>query len=1243
MVRVDLDQIWPIILNFDELLILIDAEVYAKTERHLRDIDVLVLRESLNGQGYDQIAIANNYTGPYLRQDVGPKLWKTLSRVIGEKVNKKNCRSCLERYWQSQLSLVNEVEATSSFGKSRAPMRYAPPRTATRLGSAIAPSCKVDWGDALDSSVFYGRVEELGLLKSWILTDQARLIALLGMGGIGKTTLSVKLAEEIQDQFDYVFWRSLRNARTFSEILRVFLDWVGEAETLNRQLGFEEQLNVFMTFLKANRCLIVLDNLESIFAEGTKAGSYAQGFEDYGQFMRRIADTAHQSCLIITSREKPIGFAQREGVEAPTRSFGLSGLSLEDAAEILKDKGITSVDLDSLQIVLNHYGGNPLALKIVAAGILEFAEGDFNTILPFLNRGLLKFQDIDDLLGRQFSRLNEAELLVMYWLALSREPVTLQQLEQDIFQSSVLRQLPEAAQSLSRRSLIERSKQHLLLQPVVMEYVTQRFIDSLVEEVLQTQVALLQSYAILKAQARDDIREAQLRFIVKPLLSKLQENFESQSELIDHLREFFERLRQIAPRQPGYGAGNLMNLLRNLNDSLEGLDCSDVSIWQAYLVGLPLLHLNFQRADFSKSIFTSVLSTTLSVTFSPNGKHFALGNADNTVRVWTVRDYQEDLICYGHQNWVSAVTFFPDSQVLVSGSFDKTLKLWDLETGQCLKTLVGHEGWIWAVSCSPTTNLIASAGDDHTIRLWDRKSGDCIKILEGHTSTVWALSFSPDGKILASSSGDGSVKLWSINTGNCQDLYPPPYTNRIRSICFCPTGKFLAIGGLNCEAELWSMDPVERRLTLKGHRQPVITLAISDKASSQENSGNGDSNTQVSGSCMILATGSQDCTLKLWDLDSGVCLTTLKGHPNGIWSLGFHPTLPLLISGSNDSTVKLWNTQTGESIRTLQGYSTGIKAIALSPDDRYLASAGDNALINLRVMGAQVPETVLAGHSSWVWSLAFTTDGRGLISCGNDNTLKLWDVSSGQLIRTYFGHLSLVFSLSLSSDSKLIASGSEDQTVRIWDLDSGTCLSVLPHKGRVWSVAFSPHQRILACGNQETMISLWDVDAQTVIHTLKGHRSLVFAIAFNPQGSIIASGSDDGSVKLWDALTGECLKTLMGHQGSIWTVAFSPNGKWMASGGNDQIICIWEMETGQCQQVLKEHQSAIWTLAFRSNGQLVSGSQEGTIKFWSVEEGRCIHTIQERRPYEGMNISGATGLTEAQRLSLVSLGAVSRA
>lgn len=438
-----------------------------------------------------------------------------------------------------------------------------------------------DWAEAVDVSVFYNRTAELATLQQWILKDRCRIVALLGMGGIGKTTLSVKLAKEIQSDFDYVIWRSLRNAPPIEDLLDNLLQFLSNQEEIAIPESFDEKLSLLISRLRTSRCLLILDNAESILQSGNRTGRYRDGYDRYGQLLNCIGQTAHNSCLILTSREMPKDLIALAGETLPVRCWKLSGLSADQGRKIFETKGISNGSDEQWSALIDRYAGNPLALKIVASAISDFFDRDLASFLAFLAQDSFIFDELRDLLQQQFQRLTSLEKEVMYWLAIERESVSLQDLQADFISSISPGELLQTLISLERRSLIEKRNGLYTQQPVVMEYALTEFIEQTAEEIIDRTFILLTSHALVKATARDCIRETQIRLILQPTYKKLLAFFGSSTNVENHLSQSFSMLREKTSQQTGYAAGNIINLLRQLQVDVSSYELSHLSICQA--------------------------------------------------------------------------------------------------------------------------------------------------------------------------------------------------------------------------------------------------------------------------------------------------------------------------------------------------------------------------------------------------------------------------------------------------------------------------------------------------------------------------------------------------------------------------------------------------------------------------------------------------------------------------------------
>ncbi len=1084
---------------------------------------------------------------------------------------------------------------------------------------------KADWGEGVDVTNFYGRATELATLTAWIATDGCRLVAMLGMGGIGKTALSVKLAQTLAPNFDFIIWRSLRNAPPLATLLADLVPFI------STQQDTQNTLSRLIHHLQNHHCLVILDNLETIFQGGSCAGQFRDGYEDYGELLRSIAESNHQSCVILTSREKPAEVAMYAGESLQVRSFVLGG-SREATQALLQAKGAFGT-IECQQLLGDRYGNSPLAIKIVATSIRDLFDGDLDR---FLQEETFVFNGVRKLLDRQFERLSALEQSIMYWLAINREWTTVAELYEDILPAVTRGKLLEALESLSWRSLIERKSGCYTLQPVVMEYITEMAIERVSQEFQTLELDWFLQYALIKTTVKDYVRVAQTRSILDPIGAELRRMFGASESLQQQMLKVLTELRSTESKFSGYGAGNLINFGNYLQIDLTGWDFSQLTIRHACLQQATLHRVSFANAHFIQSSFTQPFGTAFSVAFSTDGTQVATADANGSVCLWRVTDAQPLSVLAGHTHWVRCVQFRPilatelatgSGQLLASGGHDCIVKIWNVDTGECLQTLQGHTEAAWSLSWRGDGQMLASGGFDSTIRLWDIHTGECRQTLSGHASMVFAVAWHPDLRRLASGSSDTTIKIWDTETGDCLHTLVG-HESMLLSIAWSPDGRILASGSQDCTLKLWDLQTGTCLTTLPGHAGGIWSISWSPDGS-------------------LLASGSEDRTVKLWDAIARKCIKTLQGHTAWIGSVGWSPDSRTLASGSDDGTVRLWDL-TGQCLRTLHGYAAQVFAIAWNPHHRLLASGTQNSTIRLWQPDPGICIDTLTGHTSWVWAVAWSPDGEILASGSSDNTVKLWD-RAGRYLQTLAGHYTWIWSLAWSPDGKRLASSSGDTTIKIWDVETGACLNTLPgHTDVVWSIDWSPDGRRLASSSSDLTIRLWDVETGACSIAWTAHSGWIFAVVWSPNGQILASGSSDGTVKLWQttelpATSDRSIPScqVLGHSDPIGAVAWHPNGQTLASGGSDRLVKIWDVTTGNCIITLAGHSLWVRSIVWIEHGSiLASGSADTTIALWDVATGSRVNTLRIDRPYEGMNVAGVTGLTDGSISTLVSLGAI---
>ncbi len=303
----------------------------------------------------------------------------------------------------------------------------------------------------------------------------------------------------------------------------------------------------------------------------------------------------------------------------------------------------------------------------------------------------------------------------------------------------------------------------------------------------------------------------------------------------------------------------------------------------------------------------------------------------------------------------------------------------------------------------------------------------------------------------------------------------------------------------------------------------------------------------------------------IYDAQTGEELNLFTGHTEGgVVSVSFSPDGEMLASGSFDQTVRLWDVKTGETIRTLTGHIGIVESVSFSPNGQTLASGGgfrDNTVRLWDVSTGELLHT-LTGHMEGVDSVSFSPDGQTLASGSEDETVRLWDVATGAIVHTLTGHTDRVNSVSFSPDGQTLASGSEDETIRLWDVATGAIVHTLTgHTWYVYSVSFSPDGETLTSGSWDETIRLWDVRTGETLRTLTGHTAFIESVSFSPDGQTLASASGDKTVRLWDVSTGDLVHTFTGHTSyvdHVNSVSFSPDGSTLASGSVHGVL-LWAL------------------------------------------------------------------------------------
>ncbi|MEM7129664.1 MAG: hypothetical protein AAF702_25255 [Chloroflexota bacterium] len=1136
------------------------------------------------------------------------------------------------------------------------------------LSSSNFPQRNVYWGVSPDISTFYYREDELATLFGWIRQNRSRIVVVSGLGGMGKSMLAKMSAVEVASDFVSIIWLSLRHAMPLDELLRFSLQLMPQFGQVG--LGYEQTpnniidistsvtqlLDLFIETLRRFRCLLILDNLETLMAQRTESGAFQNDFADYAHFLHHIATVEHQSCLLLTTREVPSSLLYLEGEESPVQLLRLQGVETSAARAVLAGKQLSGTQVQWEKLVTS-LSGNLLTLKMTGSLIRILYQGDIGRFLE--DAESTNLLDVESLIREQVDRLSQGELDVLVWLAIEQEPTLVRRIQQNFVGAIEQRAIFSALQSLDQRSLILRSEIGYTLHDMVSTFLLQRLVNVAQKEITSGEIDWLNRFALVKAESKEYIRQIQELFIFEPLVNLLLANFRSQDHLVKHLLTLIDNLRRQPGLIPGYAGGNLFNLLRYMNVDLTGSDFSQLPIWQAYMLDLPLRDVDFAHADLRSSVFSQLFDRVLCLAYAPDGSLLATGTAVGDIRLWDVRANSQHLLLKGHNDWVRQVAFTPDGQHLFSTSDDQTVRQWDVETGQLLRTLHGHSGRVLSLALDPTGTFMATGGEDAKIRLWQIESGDLIRTMAGHTSWVWSLAFYPEGNTLISGSGDHTIRVWDTRTGTCMRTLGE-HASWVWDVAYSPNGRWFASCGNDRTVRLWESATGR---CIQTWTVPNRTRGLAFSPDSQ-----------------ILACGDYDNHIHSWDVESQNELAILKGHSSHIWDLAFSPCEPLLVSSGDDSQLCLWSVESFQQIGTISGYNPAIYDVAIwrettrpndqqtnRPNDQQtllLACAGEDRRIHIWDVGSGACLETLVGHTDRINALAFGPDGKTLLSGSSDTTVQHWDLETGRSRTMPTPNNTWIRGVAIAKQRDLMGAVHET-SVHLWELSSGKPSGFLPIcENEFYCLAIDPLERWLAGGNEDGRIWLWDLtqglddggeedggyelddgdDRKSGWQTLVGHTGPIWSIDFLPADNAeqisLVSASTDNTARLWDVEARTLRQTLTEHADQVVSVAASPSGTLVASGSVDTTVRVWDVASGECIATLEGHESTVYAVCFVDEQTLASGSKDGTVRLWNLEMGQTVRVLQPDRLYERMDITGVTGISEVERESLLALGAV---
>lgn len=518
------------------------------------------------------------------------------------------------------------------------------------------------------------------------------------------------------------------------------------------------------------------------------------------------------------------------------------------------------------------------------------------------------------------------------------------------------------------------------------------------------------------------------------------------------------------------------------------------------------------------------------VAVTSNSYLLVTGSYDNTLAVWDLKRNSEVARLNGHTSHVFAVVISSDDKNAVSSSNDRTVNIWSLVEYRLETRIDGLNVIGYCLSLSLDNNLLVVGANDSTIRIWNFKEEREEAKLQGHDLPIYSVAITADKKTVISASIDKTMRKWNVPTCKqisilCESI------ESIKSLSLTSDDKYIVYGRYD-GVSIASVSGDFEEFHLKGHSSMVNSVFVTRSSS-------------------YIASGSNDCTVRLCKLSDFPAEIILEGHKRDINNLDISQNGRYIASASHDHSVMIWNLAEKQRIGVLEGHTFEVYCVAFTQDERCV-SGGADELLKVWDLVNFVELESLKGHEEAIRCVAVTPDDKRVVSGSMDHTIRIWSLINYEELHLLKGHESMVNCIVMRSKRSAI-SGSNDGTIRMWDIHKGLSVIVFTeHKAEISCMAITSNRRKLLCGGRDGKISIWNVKHKHFEFFLSSDKASVNKLCLSGDSQFLFTQHNNQVVMIWSLPDKQILGVLHSFSKMI-SLAVSKDNEWIVMSTQNKI------------------------------------------------------------------------------------------